>query len=72
MNVSQGVPQGSILGPVLYIIYVNDFPINFKECILTNYTDDTSALLKNVDPIHIKVRAEEILIKCKKSGGVGE
>ena len=49
LTVTQGVPQGSVLGPLFYIIYANDLTQIIKNCHIALYADDTVLYTANKD-----------------------
>ena len=65
LTLEVGVPQGSILGPLLYVIFTNELP-NVLDDSLRNpdssvvcYADDTTMSLFNEDPIVLKRSVDE-------------
>ena len=45
--VTHGVPQGSVLGPLLFLLYINDLNTAIKHSTVHHFADDTNMLLIN-------------------------
>ena len=49
--VTSGVPQGNVLGPILFLIYINDFPEYLQHSTLRLFADD-SIIYKEIKTIN--------------------
>ena len=59
-GITCGVPQGSILGPPLFLLYVNDMKAAVN-CELLLYADDSAPLVSGKDVVNIESLLSEEL-----------
>ena len=70
-NVSAGVPQGAVLGPLSFLIYINDLSSEVTHCNIRFFADDTCLFIEvdNREESVAKINADlEQINKWSKNG----
>ena len=65
MEINQGVPRGSVLSLLLFLLYINDLPVNIHNANLVMFADDINVLISDSDEGLLQTKIDRVDVELE-------